>query len=175
MLIILVVLPTPPHFWFIPGQTRHASGWWWLMGIKCGNNPRALSSVVSMSSPPSGPWEGCLGSRSSPRRLFRRITPARAHYYINTGHRIWNFMVKWETRRPGDVQILCSFMWKKLESFCILIEESELDTKDWWICHLVPYGVIVVRCFGEFLFILIIHQRHFPHWHQAWPDPVTSQ
>ena len=88
----------PAPLWFIPGQARHASGWWVVTGIKYGNNLRHGECCV----PVTMRRILCLGPRSSQPAL-QTDYPARAHYYPKRGHRIWNFTIKIKTRRSNSL------------------------------------------------------------------------
>ena len=157
----------PAPLWFIPGQARHASGWWVVTGIKYGNNLRhgECSVLVTMRR------ILCLGPRSSQPAL-QTDYPARAHYYLKRGHRIWNFTVKLKSRRSNSLLIHAEKIGKLLY----------FDQRIWighkGLMNLSP-GVRVQWKDEMFTWsrelILIIHQRHFPSLTPAWPDPATSQ
>ena len=154
----------PAPFLFIPGQTRLRV----VTGIKCGNNLRHCECCVLVTRRRIL----CLGPRSSQPAL-QTDYPARAHYYLKRGHRIWNFTVKLKLRRSN--------------SFLTHVEKIEkllyFDQRIWFghkgLMNLSP-GVSVVQWKDEMFtwslgLILIIHQRHFPSLTPAWPDPATSQ
>ena len=90
--LFLPLLPISDSYLARP-DTRHASGWRQQWVFNVGTIPEDCQVLCALCachqhqtlrrmSRPQNP---------SPRRLFRRINPVRAHYYIKIGHRKWNF------------------------------------------------------------------------------------